>query len=350
LVVDDFGIKYTRNEDLDHLIQSIKKHYDVTVDTEGREYLKIELDWDYKNRKVHLSMKPYLEKALRQFNNLVPTQCRDFPYPHVEPKYGATQQYADYDTSKRVGKDEQTYVQKVTEKFNYYARAVDPTMLTPLSALAAQQSKPTENTMQRMQHFLDYAATQEPAVITYRASDMVLAIHSDAGYLNEEDAISRARGHHFLSEDVPSPSNNGAIHNEGPIIIAVMSSAAEAEIGALYKNARKGVEERIILEEMGHKQPPIPRQNRQFNGGRHHQLTCPAQTHESHGYMRFHWLCDRGVNQNQFRFYWHPGTLQRGDYWTKHHSPVHHRQMRGEILSPYNVVMDLREKMQRVKR
>ncbi len=54
LVVDDFGIKYIRNEDLDHLIQSIKKHYDVTVDTEGREYLKIELDWDYKNRKVHL--------------------------------------------------------------------------------------------------------------------------------------------------------------------------------------------------------------------------------------------------------------------------------------------------------
>eukprot|EP00956_Cyclotella_meneghiniana_P039603 scaffold175244_cov70-Cyclotella_meneghiniana.AAC.1 len=125
-------------------------------------------------------------------------------------------------------------------------------MLTPISALAAQQSKPTENTMQRTQHFLDYAATQEPAVTTYRASDMVLAIHSDAGYLNEEDARSRAGGHHFLSEDVPSPPNNGAIHNEASIIKAVMSSAAEAEMGALYTNARKGVEERNILEEMGH--------------------------------------------------------------------------------------------------
>jgi hypothetical protein len=334
LVVDDFGIKYTRNEDLDHLIQSIKKHYDVTVDTEGREYLKIELDWDYKNRKVHLSMKPYLEKALRQFDNLVPTQCRDFPYPHVEPKYGATQQYADYDTSKRVGKDEQTYVQKVTEKFNYYARAVDPTMLTPLSALAAQQSKPTENTMQRMQHFLDYAATQEPAVITYRASDMVLVIHSNAGYLNEEDTRSRAGGHHFLSEDVPSPSNNSAIHNEASIIKAVMSSAAEAEIGALYKNARKGVKERIILEEMRHKQPPTP-----------------VQTNNStaEGIINSH-VQPKRTNQNQFRFYWRPGTLQRGDYWTKHQSPAHHRQMCGEILSPYKVVMDLREKMQTVKK
>ena len=31
-----------------------------------------------------------------------------------------------------------------------------------------------------------------------------------------------------------------------------MSSAAEAEMGALYINARKAVEERQILEEMGH--------------------------------------------------------------------------------------------------
>jgi len=52
--------------------------------------------------------------------------------------------------------------------------------------------------MRQVQHFLDYAATKEPAVTTYRASDMVLAIHSDAGYLNEEGARSRAgRGASF---------------------------------------------------------------------------------------------------------------------------------------------------------
>jgi hypothetical protein len=75
---------------------------------------------------------------------------------------------------------------------------------------------------------------------------MVLAIHSDAGYLNEEGARSRGGGHHFLSENVAGPSNNRAIYNEASIIKAVMSSAAKAEIGALYTNARKGVEERNI--------------------------------------------------------------------------------------------------------
>jgi hypothetical protein len=114
-------------------------------------------------------MAPYLHKALRQFDNLMPTQRQDSPYPHVEPKYGAKQQF----------------IQQVTGKFNWYARAVDPTMLTPLSAIAAQQSKPTQATMKCVQHFLDYTATQEPAVTTYHASDMILSIHSDAGYLNE---------------------------------------------------------------------------------------------------------------------------------------------------------------------
>ncbi len=104
-------------------------------------------------------------------------------------------------------------MQKVTGKFSWYARAVNPTMLTPLSALAAQQAKPTKETMQRVKQFLEYAASQEPAVLTYRKSDMKLAIHSDAGYLNESKARSRAGGHFFMSENIANPPNNGAIHS-----------------------------------------------------------------------------------------------------------------------------------------
>jgi hypothetical protein len=64
-------------------------------------------------------------------------------------------------------------------------------------------------------------------------------------------------GHHFLSENINNPSNNGAIYNEASIIKSLMSSAVVAEIGVLYINAQKGVEERNILEEMGHLQPPL---------------------------------------------------------------------------------------------
>eukprot|EP00804_Cyclotella_cryptica_P008147 CCRYP_004624-RA/>CCRYP_004624-RA protein AED:0.13 eAED:0.13 QI:0/0/0/1/0/0/3/0/1209 len=332
LVVDDFGIKYLKREDLDHLMGVLKRHYDVLVDIQGKEFVKIELDWDYKKGEVHFSMEPYLHKALRQFDNLVPKKRQDSPYPHIEPKYGAKVQFAEYDDSPAVGKEGQTHVQKVNGKFLWYGRAVDPTTLVPLSALMSQQSKPTQNTLEKSQHFLDYMATQEPAVLTYRKSDMILAVHSDAGYLNEQNARTRAGGHHFLSEDVPLPPNNGAIHNIAEIIKAVMSSAAEAETEALYFNARKAVEERNILEELGHKQPPTPIQTDNSTAeGIINNRVQPKRTKAMD--MRFHWLRDR-ANQKQFRFYWCPGTTNRGDYFTKHHPASHHRNMRPELLTP----------------
>ena len=51
LVVDGFGIKHLKKEDLDHLIKSLEKYYDVTVDLQGKEYVKNELDRDYKKEK-----------------------------------------------------------------------------------------------------------------------------------------------------------------------------------------------------------------------------------------------------------------------------------------------------------
>jgi hypothetical protein len=172
---------------------------------------------------------------------------------------------------------------------------------------------------------------------------MVLAVQSDASYLNEEEARSRAGGHHFLSEDVPLPPNNGAIHNVAEIIKGVMSSAAEVELGAMYINARKAVEERIILEEMGHKQPATPVQvDNSTAEGIINKRVQPKRTKAMD--MRFHWLRDRST-QNQFRFYWRPGTTNYADYWTKHHPAAHHRNMRTIFLTPFSQLLQLRKKV-----
>jgi hypothetical protein len=86
---------------------------------------------------------------------------------------------------------------------------------------------------------------------------MVLVVHSDASYLSEPKARSRAGGHFFLSSN---PINNGAVLNIAQLIKAVMSFAAEAELGALYINAREAVPQCQTLAEVGHKQPPTPMQ------------------------------------------------------------------------------------------
>ncbi len=74
---------------------------------------------------------------------------------------------------------------KQEDPFLYYGRAVDSTMLTALSAIASAQAEPKEETMTRCKQFLDYAATHQDAILTYKASDMVLVIHSDMSYLSE---------------------------------------------------------------------------------------------------------------------------------------------------------------------
>ena len=99
-------------------------------------------------------------------------------------------------------------------------------MLPALGSIATQQAARTENTMQKVKQFLDYAATHPDAIIAYRASVMVLAAHSDASYLSETKASSRAGGHFFISDDAAIPSNNGAVITISQIIKAVMSSVA----------------------------------------------------------------------------------------------------------------------------
>ena len=134
MVVDNFGIKYFTKDDLYHLADTLKKYYDIKIDPDGKELVKIELDWDYMNKKVHLLMKPYLDKSLRQYDNVVSTKRQHLPYPHVEPKYGAKQQFAKYDKSEPVSNEEKTRIQKITGKFLWYGRGVNGTILTPLSA------------------------------------------------------------------------------------------------------------------------------------------------------------------------------------------------------------------------
>jgi hypothetical protein len=50
LVVDDFGIKYTNQDDLDHLLAALHKHYTISVDLTGSKYLGLDIAWDYYNR------------------------------------------------------------------------------------------------------------------------------------------------------------------------------------------------------------------------------------------------------------------------------------------------------------
>ena len=174
-----------------------------------------------------------------------------------------------------------------------------------LSSIASTQAEPTEETMENIKLFLDYAASHQDAILTYQANDMVRIIHSNASYLSELKARSRAGGHFFMSSDVTNPRNNGAVLNIAQLIKPVMSSAAEAELGALYINVREAVPVHQLLTEMGHIQQltHIQPDNSTACGVVNSNIQ-PWQTKAMD--MRFHWLRCREA-QHQFCYYWAPG-------------------------------------------
>eukprot|EP00957_Ditylum_brightwellii_P202448 15330222-Ditylum_brightwellii.AAC.1 len=77
----------------------------------------------------------------------------------------------------------------------YYAQAVDSTLLMGLNTLGSQQATATEETAKAVVMILDYCATYPDAVLRYHRSDMILHVYSDASYLSEPEARSRAGGH-----------------------------------------------------------------------------------------------------------------------------------------------------------
>jgi hypothetical protein len=234
-------VKYTNKDDVEHLMNILKQDYEIDIDWEGTRYLGLTLDWDYKQHKVHLSMSGYLENALVRFGHEPSTKPQMQPHPHTIPTYSATVQYSKAtDTSPAATKAEQKYIRQVIGVLLYYGRAVDSTILVGLRSLAAAQVKPTAQTLFLIKWLLDYAATNLDTILTYEKSDMVLAVHSDASYLSKPMPRSRIGGHFFCSSNVDNPPNNGAVLNISKILKAVMSSAAEAKLGALYINTHEG--------------------------------------------------------------------------------------------------------------
>ena len=54
LIVDDFGIRYTKCKDLDHLIHVLKQHYEMNIDWNGEQYCGLQFSWDYENQIVDI--------------------------------------------------------------------------------------------------------------------------------------------------------------------------------------------------------------------------------------------------------------------------------------------------------
>ncbi len=170
---------------------------------------------------------------------------------------------------------------------------------------------------------LDYVATYPNDGIIYRASNMILCTHSDAGFLNELQSRIRVGPHIFLLEDVPYPRFNGAVLSIAQIIKFVMASAFKSELAALFITACRMIPHRQTLIDMGWPQPKSPIQtNNSTAAGVVNNTIVPHRSKMMD--MHLWWLrCQ--ASQDQFRYYWDAGSKNWADYNSKHHPETYHK-------------------------
>ena len=101
------------------------------------------------------------------------------------------------------------------------------------------------------------------------------------------------------------------------ILKMVVASVTDADIAALYHNARAIVPLRVKYEELGHPQPvtPIRADNIIANGILNRTV---EQCHIKVIDMHFYWL----------KVHWVPNKVNLANYHSKHHSATHTKKAR----------------------
>ena len=155
-------------------------------------------------------------------------------------------------------------------------------------------------------------ATNPNATIVYTPSDMILKAHTDVSYLSEPGAKSRFGGHFYMGKrPARSITTNGPVLNTASILRNIVSSAAEAEYGGMFMNARAALPLQQALIEMGYKQPTTPMQsdNDTATGIANENI---KQLHSKTIAIQFRWIQDH-VHEKKFDIYWEPGIDNLAD-------------------------------------
>ncbi len=72
LMVDNFAIKYTDQQDAVHLMTALQHHYNVSKDWAATHYCSLTIAWDYEHHTINLSMPGYIECTLLHFSHPPP--------------------------------------------------------------------------------------------------------------------------------------------------------------------------------------------------------------------------------------------------------------------------------------
>ncbi len=219
-----------------------------------------------------------------------------------------------------------------------YGRLVDSRILPATYALASEQSIATLGTVKRLNRLLGFVSShRDDGHRVFHASDMILAVLSDASYLSRPRARSVTGSFHHLSRvplsGLPSDARtfiNGPLSCHSNVIPVVCSSVQEAEYAGYFAAARLADEERRILHNLGYPQPPtLLFCDNECAVGLVTKTMTPRLSKSID--MHFHWLQDR-IQRGQFRVQHVAGAVNIADFFTKALPHIKHKHAQ---FAPY---------------
>ena len=193
-----------------HLLKTLEQNYEITTDWEGIKFAGIDLAWDYNvrnaNRTCRIYMDRYIAKFILKYGHPSPKKLQLSPHKHREVIYGVKYQLTpEDDTTPPLDSQCTKHIQGIVGALLYYDQDVDNKLLVGLSAIGSHQAAVTQHTNAAINQIQDYCATYPADSILYRASNMVLCAHSDAGLHNESKGRIRSGAYILLSENDAMP-------------------------------------------------------------------------------------------------------------------------------------------------
>ena len=198
-------------------------------------------------------------------------------------------------------------------------------MITAINKIGSRQAGADVSILPDIERFLQYASRWDNNVMRIHASDMILNVHSDASYLSETKARSRAGAFMCMGTELHGNRPNAPVMYLSVIISTIVDSATAAEYAAAFIAAQAATSLRLTLGELGYSQPAT-------------QISCDnacavgiandsfSQKRSKTIDMRYHWLRDQ-VRLGNFKIIWEAGKSNLADLFTKAHPAHHHLQM-----------------------
>ena len=160
---------------------AVHEKYIATINTSGTLHCGLSLKWDNSINYFNISIPRYADNALQDYANKPFNRPQHSPLPWKKTNYGAKQQMTEEPNhSPALSPTCKTRIQQIIVTLLYYEREVDSSILPCLGNLGTVQANPTEKTESIIHRLLSYLHTHPDTTVRYKASRMVVYIHSDA--------------------------------------------------------------------------------------------------------------------------------------------------------------------------